>query len=538
MPSLRQTPVWILALILLSALAVLFLGFHFAKERNEVVVEQDRAPLVKFATQLLKEIESLEVLYQDRLLETRNRIGIDASEIAIAAACREMVGIEQATVFPVRKPPIHVDLRETDRSIPLPLPRRINETVSGEGLLVDIERFERSDRSVPFQWQKPPGHPPHFLTKIDFDSYLLLRINPTLAAKAADSWLEEWVPKHFSTVETAGVPAVLENPRGRIIASTVGSEPGDRLDFHLPISSVFGTWKVSSPMQTKIVTTYRYPIMIGSSVLAIILVLAGLFGFAQQNRALRLAEQRVSFVNRVSHELRTPMLNILLNVDLLSDPAYGDGNPKKRTKRLGLIREEANRLSRLLENVLSFSRREKIRTDEGNVGQDLRIQPCPLEPLVDEVLSHFATTLERKGIEVIRKMPDPPLSILADPDAFSQVLGNLVSNVEKYAAEGERFEISAESSNDGNHVTLAVTDFGPGIPRSEASRIFRPFVRISDSTSDGVSGTGLGLAIARDLTESLDGTLELDSPGKRTDQGARFVLTLPRAADNIVEMAG
>ncbi|MEM9018741.1 MAG: HAMP domain-containing sensor histidine kinase, partial [Verrucomicrobiota bacterium] len=219
--------------------------------------------------------------------------------------------------------------------------------------------------------------------------------------------------------------------------------------------------------------------------------------------ALRLAEQRVSFVNRVSHELRTPMTNILLNSDLLSDSLPPENERAK--KRLEMISEEANRLGRLIENVLTFSQSEREYTESEGTNQNLRVRPCEVGPVIEEALSHFSQSLSRNGVEPKLNLPDDKLFVLADRDGLLQIFSNLISNVAKYATEGSALEIKARCSSDGRTISVTTSDDGPGIPSKEASRIFDPFERLHDSTTEGVSGTGLGLAIARDLAESMGG---------------------------------
>ena len=126
------------------------------------------------------------------------------------------------------------------------------------------------------------------------------------------------------------------------------------------------------------------------------------------------------------------------------------------------------------------------------------------------------------------------LRAFGDADLAAQVLANLVSNVEKYAAGGGRLVIRGEADKQGclGQVSLRVADAGPGIPDSSRERIFQPFVRLSQRVDEGVSGTGLGLSIARDLARRMGGDLRLES----SDEGAVFVFSLPLAPGNVVAM--
>ncbi len=526
MASSKHFPIAILSLILCSAIAVLVLGFRLAKEERVVTIEQDRTPLSSFTTRLLRELGTLETLYQNQLINIRDQLDSGSSNIELSSVYRNIVGVEQVTIFRKDKTLVHLDLRGTDLTTPLPRPRRRGEQSSDDGIIFDVEKFKSRVFEPEFAWINQPGHPPHFALKLG-NQIILLRINPEQTAAATDTWLVGWLPDAFDQVKVSGIPTMLKSPTGRMVASTGNIDAESSPDLVLPILSTLGEWRISSWALRKTIVSYRQPILISSAALAIVLAFAGFFGYAQQQRATHLAEQRVSFVNRVSHELRTPMTNILLNVDLLSDSSAE--NNSSQTKRIDLIREEASRLSRLLENVLTFSGLEKPRA---NPKQKLRLIPCNIGELIDEILSQFAPTLARKNIVTHQDKSPPPAFAFADPDAFKQIISNLISNVEKYAADGGKLEIENSSSND--EITISIIDFGPGIPKSEARRVFRPFVRLNDSTTEGVSGTGLGLAIARDLAKSMNGKLELFS---QSTTGCRFTLTLPLAADNIVSIA-
>ncbi|MGY8690556.1 MAG: sensor histidine kinase, partial [Verrucomicrobiales bacterium] len=122
----------------------------------------------------------------------------------------------------------------------------------------------------------------------------------------------------------------------------------------------------------------------------------------------------------------------------------------------------------------------------------------------------FKTSLELESADTMR----------LDRDVVEQILSNLVSNVLKYAAEGKSLNIT--SRRDDDCVTIDVADRGPGIPTSWQRRVFAPFVRMSDRVTDGVAGTGIGLSIARELAESHEGNLSVQS----SDEGATFTLTL------------
>jgi signal transduction histidine kinase len=250
-------------------------------------------------------------------------------------------------------------------------------------------------------------------------------------------------------------------------------------------------------------------------VAGLILVAAVLGGLAyvfhrESSRELREASERVGFVNQVSHELRTPLTNIRLYAELLERRL---GEDDENRSYLDIIVAECARLSRLIGNVLTFAGRNR-----GTLAVH------PVDGLVDETLrsvaARFGPSLEARGIKIGLDLA-AAAPILVDPDALEQIVGNLLSNVEKYAADGELAAISSRQTDRTTFIRVA--DHGPGIPEGREESIFEPFVRLSDSLTEGVSGTGIGLAIARELARLHGGELRLVG----ADRGACFELELP-----------
>lgn len=236
----------------------------------------------------------------------------------------------------------------------------------------------------------------------------------------------------------------------------------------------------------------------------------GVYFYRESARELRDASQRVSFVNQVSHELKTPLTNIRMYAEMLEDAADDEDDVSRR--RVNVIVSESQRLSRLIGNVLSFGRGQRgaltVRKIERNVDE-----------AIGDIVESFRPAMEACGVEIV---VDANANVLApiDADALEQIIGNLLSNVEKYAVDGGRVDIASRVEED--RVVIAVTDNGPGVAPENAGRVFEPFVRLSDKLTEGVSGAGLGLAIARDLAQLHGGDLRLlDS-----ESGAQFELTL------------
>ncbi len=245
----------------------------------------------------------------------------------------------------------------------------------------------------------------------------------------------------------------------------------------------------------------------GLLALALVVVGAGVWIFRESTREFRLAAERVSFVNQVSHELKTPLTNVRMYAELLEETIE---DPVGR-QRLAVIVAESQRLGRLITNILTLSRLEKGR---------LTVQPTSacVDDVIRGLLEQFGPGFDSSGVTA-RFDAGAPGQVRVDADVLAQILGNLLSNVEKYAPQGPVVVRTAVSLP---IMRILVEDRGPGIPASERERVFEPFVRLVAPSHEGVPGTGIGLGIARDLARRHGGDLRiLDS-----DRGARFEVIL------------
>lgn len=246
---------------------------------------------------------------------------------------------------------------------------------------------------------------------------------------------------------------------------------------------------------------------------ALLAIVAVAFG---GRAVVAMSERRVRFASAVTHELRTPLTALQLHLDLLNSGLITD--EAKKAEYLATLSAEADRLNRLVENVLDFARLEK---------QSARAS-AKLVP-VAEVLADARRTwddrLANEGFElVVENGTEEMVSVVADPRVVAQVLGNLIDNARKYAKSAVDRRVWIRGSAAGGTVRLAVEDRGPGIPSAERKAVFRPFTRGTDTADSG--GAGLGLSLARQWVELYGGALCYE-PADPT--GARFVLTLPEA---------
>lgn len=265
-----------------------------------------------------------------------------------------------------------------------------------------------------------------------------------------------------------------------------------------------------------------------STLLVAVFVIAILSGGSlllwQARRNLREAQQRTSFVANVSHELKTPLTTIRMYSEMLAENRVA--TEEKRRGYLATITRESQRLTRLVNNVLDFSRieqgRKKYQTERLDIAEVAR-----------EVLDSQADRLHEAGIAPATEFPDRPAFAQLDRDAFSQCLLNLIDNAIKYAAGGGKLTLQLWSdggspSREGGPPSLhtwrlAIEDAGPGVPASHREKLFEQFQRADDSLTTKVAGFGLGLSISRRLLRDQGGELLYEAA---ESGGARFVMIL------------
>ena len=234
------------------------------------------------------------------------------------------------------------------------------------------------------------------------------------------------------------------------------------------------------------------------------------------NAELKLARQKTDFVSNVSHELKTPLTSIRMFSELLAEGRVTDTT--KQRSYLNIITAEAARLTRLINNVLDFSRMESGE-------KKYNIQPCDLTEVVRSTAETFRPHLEANGFKFDCELPEAKISVRGDADALSQIIVNLLSNAEKYSNGGKEITLQlAQKQSPLPHVEMKVLDRGPGVPRGSEEKVFEKFYRAQDSLGSGIQGSGLGLTIARQIARAHGGDVVYEP---RDGGGSCFVLRLP-----------
>jgi signal transduction histidine kinase len=255
--------------------------------------------------------------------------------------------------------------------------------------------------------------------------------------------------------------------------------------------------------------------------LAALLVLAVVLGLTALYRmvavAVGFAERRSNFVAAVSHELKTPLTAIRMYGEMLRDGIVT--SDAKRDEYHRHITAESERLSRLINNVLEFSKLEKK-------ARPMMLADVPLAPVLAETAALLDTHATRAGFRLrVAAAPELP-PVRCDRDALLQILFNLVDNAVKYAAASERKTIELAASVDGGRVVLTVRDHGPGVPAAELARVFEPFHRGERELTRQHQGVGLGLALVRGLAEGMGATV---SAANAPDGGFQVRVAFPGA---------
>ena len=228
---------------------------------------------------------------------------------------------------------------------------------------------------------------------------------------------------------------------------------------------------------------------------------------------LHLAQMRSDFVANASHELRTPLASLAGFVETLRGAAKDD--PAARDKFLVIMHEQARRMSRLIEDLLSLSRVEM----REHVAPSDRVE---LAAVVDEVARTLKPLAAQSGIEIAVDRGAGATQVVGDRDELAQVIQNLLQNAIKYGRSGGRVDVRL--STEGSRVLMQVIDNGIGIAPEHLPRLTERFYRVNAKDSRDRGGTGLGLAIVKHIVNRHRGSLRIEST---KGVGSTFSVLLP-----------
>lgn len=254
------------------------------------------------------------------------------------------------------------------------------------------------------------------------------------------------------------------------------------------------------------------------AILALVMAAGVFFVAGAAAHEVRLAELKSNFVASVSHDLKTPLALIQLFAETLELGRVR--TPERAAEYYRIINGEARKLTRLIENILDFSRMEAGL-------RPYRTAPADLGEVTREVVERLRSQFEQGRFTVTTRV-DPALpSVAIDTGAVQQAIENVLANAMKYSREERDIDVHVTRLDDG-HVGVAVADHGIGIPRHLQGRIFRKFFRVDSALGGGPQGTGLGLAIVEHTMRGHGGAVSVRSePGR----GSTFTLAFPIPAD-------
>jgi two-component system phosphate regulon sensor histidine kinase PhoR len=318
----------------------------------------------------------------------------------------------------------------------------------------------------------------------------------------------------------AGEGYALHDEHARVVHQ-VGAVPQNALPVvRLPLSStLLPGWEVVAFLTTRpeqsvggLSFFWVGVLLVGIFVVAI--VAGGSLLVRQARQSEDEAAQKTSFVANVSHEFKTPLTTIRLYSELLEQGRVRDA--EQGHDYLRTIGRETQRLARLVNNALDFSRLEQGHKKYAREAIELTAE-------LGRLLDTHAPRVAEAGMALHRDFPDSPVEVVTDRDAIEQIVLNLIDNACKYAAAGGEVVVAVRHPA-GGPVEVRVADRGPGVPLEHRERIFEKFHRVDDALTAEKGGAGLGLSIARQLARGLGGELSFVP---REGGGAEFVVTLP-----------
>ena len=430
--------------------------------------------------------------------------------------------------------------------------RRFREDkVLGGKLLPRLQELVKTRRAIVAFTETIDGRPHYVQAQLRFEGPARDRMTSVLAfavdaqklrAQFVPAVLRDWLatvqqPSGFPRLETevldeAGQHIFMSHAERREHTAPVDERSfaiiffdKELLEFAAPYEQHREVWglRTSYGPQTipHIVSASTRPQMALMIVLAVAMAIGVFLVAGAAAREVRLAELKSNFVASVSHDLKTPLALIQLFAETLELGRVR--TPDRAQEYYRIINGESKKLTRLIENILDFSRMEAGL-------RPYRMEPADLAESVTKVLARMHTQFEQGHFTVATSIEPGLPHVLADEGAAEQAIENLLANAMKYS--GEHRAITVEARRADGHIVVAVKDHGIGISRREQSRIFRKFYRVQRELGGGPQGTGLGLAIVEHTMRGHGGFVGVTS---EPNEGSTFTLHFPIPSENAFE---
>lgn len=353
---------------------------------------------------------------------------------------------------------------------------------------------------------------------------------PAIAVRASDT--EDLEPLLARVVDALPDPALVADRRGTVrtlnqrAIAALSLRAGNSLRFRLRVPDVLDAFDRVAKGGTaeriefveRVPTERWYAASIARLELpgtpAGGLVLVSLDDLTERRRMDRI---RVDFVANASHELRTPLASLTGFIETLQGPARND--PAARERFLSIMHDQAERMGRLVNDLLSLSRVEM----KAHVRPTDQIDLNAVVSHVADALGPLATDL---GVQIATVLPEVPVEVTGDRDELVQVFENLIENACKYGQSGKRVVVTVTAASPAAGPAVSVRDFGPGIAEEHVPRLTERFYRVDVEVSRRHRGTGLGLAIVKHILARHQARMTVDS---RPGEGATFNVTFPQS---------
>ncbi len=228
-------------------------------------------------------------------------------------------------------------------------------------------------------------------------------------------------------------------------------------------------------------------------------------------REKHLANLRSNFISNVTHELKTPLTSIRMYAESLMMRRVKSDSGKR--KYLSVIVNESERLKRMINNILEFSKMEKSR-------QEYHPVETNLSEILDAAILDINYWLEKKGFNMITEI-DRDIKVKVDPEKFYLVYSNLLSNAIKYSGDSKNIRVRLYKDSDS--LITEFEDEGIGIEAENLIKIFEEFFRVERNESGNITGTGLGLTVVKEIVEAHQGKIKVES---EVGKGSKFSVIL------------
>jgi signal transduction histidine kinase len=251
------------------------------------------------------------------------------------------------------------------------------------------------------------------------------------------------------------------------------------------------------------------------AVVVTLLTFGGYFTIRMVQGELAVAQMKSDFVSTVSHEFRSPLAGVNQLAEMLRDGRVPDIG--RQQQYYEMIVTETQRLRRLVENILDFSRMEDGR-------KQYRFEPLQPVEWLQEITDDFRAEVATSGFAVESRIPSQLPTIVADRETLTTAVHNLLDNAVKYSRDVK--SVRLEAAADGDVVFISVRDHGIGIQDADRPRIFEKFYRGGGAITKQVKGVGLGLNLVRHIVAAHGGTIDFDS---KEGEGSTFTIRLKTA---------